>query len=126
MPYKALKFCSYPGCNELVSVRYCPVHQKIYDDAEAIRNAEYEKTRLPAAERGYDATWQAVSQAYLREHPLCETCEDNGRTRAAVLVHHIVPLSEGGARLNSGNLRALCTECHERIHKHVRYKKRTR
>lgn len=46
---------------------------------------------------------------YLRANPLCEECG-----AAAVDVHHIVPLRDGGTNAWD-NLRALCHGCHSRI-----------
>lgn len=45
-----------------------------------------------------------------RERPVCEHCG----IRAATEVDHIVPLAEGGARLDRANLQALCHRCHMR------------
>jgi 5-methylcytosine-specific restriction protein A len=124
MAYKALHFCHHTGCSELVTSSFCEQHQKEYDDKQAKIKSEYERTRASVTERGYDETWRRVRIAYLRKQPLCEICEKNGLTVPAVLVHHIRPISEGGARLDANNLMALCRECHEDIHKGDRFKKR--
>lgn len=56
-----------------------------------------------------DRRWQAVSTAYLREHPLCEW---PGCPRLADWPDHIVPLAEGGDRYDPANIQALCTQHH--------------
>ena len=34
----------------------------------------------------------------------------------ASVAHHVVPINDGGPRLDQANLRALCRDCHEIIH----------
>jgi len=48
---------------------------------------------------------------FLRDHPLCCVCDAAGRTRAAVVPDHIIPLWAGGPD-DEGNLQALCNLCH--------------
>lgn len=58
-------------------------------------------------------------------HPLCEDCEQAGRTTIATEVHHIRPIEECAGRpddmrelaFNSCNLRALCKACHIEAHR---------
>ena len=68
--------------------------------------------------------WRQLRTDYLRDHPLCERCADEGKVRAAQCVHHINPVESGHtdeecARLcfAQGNLMALCYRCHADIHK---------
>lgn len=124
MPSKALRFCAHAGCDELVTGRYCDEHQEQHEQRERDEKARYDKTRQPASKRGYDATWAEVRKAYLRRHPLCEECERQGKVKPAVLVHHKIPLSEGGARLDTSNLAAMCRRCHEDVHGGERFRRR--
>ena len=42
--------------------------------------------------RLYDtARWKRERAAYLRAHPLCVMCEQQGRTSLATVVDHIIP-----------------------------------
>jgi len=43
-------------------------------------------------------------------------CEAEGRVTIADVVDHIVPIEDGGARLDVNNLRSLCTKHHEQRH----------
>ena len=52
----------------------------------------------------------------LAQKPVCDCGE------ATTEVHHVVGVSEGGAFLDRGNLRALCGGCHARIHGSIRPK----
>ena len=103
----ATRPCAAAGCPSMVPVgkQFCPEHQ-----------AHRERERGSAASRGYDRDWKAVRLAYLREHPICEDCELKGDVVPAALVHHVDPIRQGGARLDAGNLRALCEPCHARAH----------
>lgn len=60
----------------------------------------------------------------LQRQPLCEECLCKGYVRAAVDVHHIVPVESAGTLaemralcFSPGNLRSLCVECHTAIHR---------
>lgn len=119
MPSKAYRLCTYPGCPELTHGRYCPEHRYIgeQEEQERIRRLKRnDKHWGKTAERGYDADWRKLRMAYLKRHPLCERCEEQGRVEPAVLVHHIVPISAGGKALDKHNLMALCRECHGIVH----------
>jgi 5-methylcytosine-specific restriction endonuclease McrA len=62
----------------------------------------------------YDAQWRAVRlQVLARDGQVCQLGLP-GCTRRAEHVDHIVPLSEGGARLDPVNLRASCAACNQR------------
>ena len=59
--------------------------------------------------------WRNMSrQIRARDGWLCTACKP--RTVGAELVHHIKPLSEGGARMDPANLTSLCSKCHSQIH----------
>lgn len=59
----------------------------------------------------YDHDWQAVRTQILERDQ--HQCQFRGpRCKGiATQVDHIVPLSEGGARLEHSNLRAICSTC---------------
>lgn len=68
--------------------------------------------------------WQNLRSSYLQRHPVCEKCEENGRTRLATCVHHIIPVEDAkdaetmeSLAFDGNNLMALCSECHDHIHK---------
>lgn len=71
-----------------------------------------DKFRLSAAKRGYGRDWRALRQKFLRANPLCAQCEKRGRIKPAVEVDHIIPLTQGGPRMDPRNLQALCRPCH--------------
>ena len=66
-----------------------------------------------------------MRSAYLSAHPVCEDCEQQGRTTIATEVHHIRPIEERAGRpddmqelaFNPCNLRALCKACHIEAHR---------
>ncbi|NIT55854.1 MAG: HNH endonuclease, partial [Aliifodinibius sp.] len=95
--------CRHYGCPNLVDKGFCPEHAKKH-------NREYDRQRGTAHERGYDADWQKFREYYLRKHPVCKMCK-----RAATLIHHKTPLSQGGNKYDNNNLMSLCTSCHVKI-----------
>jgi len=109
LPYKPKKPCTHPGCAALTHQRLCPDHAKL----EARRYEQQQ--RDPATARRYGRTWQALRAAFLTANPLCEMCLDAGKCVPAVLVHHRVPLVDGGGN-DEGNLQSLCQRCHSAHH----------
>src|SRR5690606_38340289 len=69
----------------------------------------FAKRRLSARARGYDHDWQKVRARFIRQNPICVECG-----RLAEHVDHIVPISQGGARLDERNLQSLCRSCHSK------------
>lgn len=109
MPHKPRHPCSWPGCPELVTGRYCPEHERQ-------ANRRYERHERDPATRGrYGRAWQRIRKAYAQEHPLCEECLKAGKLTPMEQVHHKLPLAEGGTHARD-NLVSLCSACHARIH----------
>ena len=79
------------------------------------RKQTHDDTRNSAAKRGYDRKWQRMRAWHLARNPLCDLCAEQGRTTAATDVHHIVPISQNGERLNQTNLQSLCHACHSKL-----------
>ena len=73
------------------------------------------RPRPPRRLQGYDETWLQLSRAFRSAHPLCAICKEQGRLTPSQQVHHVQPLTEGGARLDPANLQALCRRCHSSI-----------
>ena len=109
MPTKPKRPCSYPNCPKLTNGRYCDEHRRE-------ENKRYEKyVRNPAVRRRYGRVWKRVRDSYVKEHPFCELCFENGMMKQVEEVHHKQPLSEGGTH-DRENLISLCKSCHARIH----------
>ena len=61
--------------------------------------------------------WRRLRERKLKQHPLCERCEEKGFTTAATLVHHRVPIRSGGDPFPPvEGLEALCHPCHNEEH----------
>lgn len=109
MPRKPEHPCGYPGCPELTEGRYCEEHTKVM-------NSRYEKySRNPETKKRYGRAWKRIRDNYVKTHPFCEECFQNGVLVPVEEVHHKKPLSEGGTH-DRKNLIALCKSCHSRIH----------
>lgn len=67
--------------------------------------------------------WLRLRRDKLSGQPLCERCDELGRLTAATEVHHIIPVENGLTKsekerlmFDSTNLKALCHDCHVRVH----------
>lgn len=109
MPRKPKRPCSYPGCPRLCEGRYCEEHSKL----EAKHYNRWE--RDPETSRRYNTEWRKIRRRYASAHPLCEECLRAERYTPTQVVHHILPLRDGGTNAEN-NLMALCHSCHGRIH----------
>lgn len=67
---------------------------------------ELDKQRGDAKQRGYNKQWAALRQRFITTHPTCQCGQQ------ATIVDHIIPITEGGKRLDWNNLQSLCTKCH--------------
>ena len=62
----------------------------------------------------YNARWQKARATWLRRHPLCVMCEQQGRVTAATVVDHIVPFRDGGSEFwDTANWQSLCKRHHD-------------
>ena len=109
MPLKAPTPCRHPGCGVVLTTPgYCDAHR-------AAVHRDYGRARHRFdSECGFyqSVAWRTVRAAFLREHPVCARCAAQGRLIAAVVVDHVVPLKDGGARFDWTNLQGLCVPCH--------------
>ncbi len=110
MPRKPKRPCQYPGCPKLTDGRYCAEHERI-------ARQDYERSvRGYDTHQRYGSAWRKVRDLYIAAHPLCEECEKAGRYVRATLVHHVLPLANGGTN-DAENLMSLCASCHEKRHR---------
>jgi len=62
------------------------------------------------------ARWQRFRASVLSSQPLCENCQRQGRGPVtATELHHVKPISEGGAVFDRHNVQPLCRDCHNGI-----------
>ncbi|MEY9097048.1 HNH endonuclease [Paenibacillus sp. RC84] len=99
------KFCRKSGCANLTKGGYCEDHQE--------EVGAYDRDRGTAAQRGYDHKWRLARTGFLRKHPLCIHCRNNGRLNAATVVDHIIPhRGDKGLFWDRANWQPLCASCH--------------
>ncbi len=72
--------------------------------------------------------WKRLRDAHLREHPLCEVCELEGKITLAEHAHHLHSFTEGRNEMEQKtlafdprNLASVCPLCHWEIH-HGRFR----
>lgn len=70
--------------------------------------------RETAASRGYDYRWQRERLDFLRRHPLCVMCAQEGSVTVATVVDHKVP-HQGNQSLfwDQNNWQPLCKPHHD-------------
>ena len=62
------------------------------------------------------ARWQKLRRWQLQSYPLCRYCLEIGKTAAATIPDHIVPVAQAPERaFDPDNLQPLCESCHNRV-----------
>lgn len=112
MPRKPKQPCAYPGCPNLSDGRYCEQHRKLVE-----KNYE-QYSRNPAVHKKYGRAWKRIRDSYVKMHPFCERCFEQGILVPVDEVHHKIPISQGGTHDRS-NLMSLCKSCHNKIHHEI-------
>lgn len=117
MPIAATRVCACPTlpCTGLCQARH------------AQRHARYDDRRGTPSQRGYDRTWQAFVRQYRSGYDLDPSdpqwaTQIHARNRCSVAgcrigpsglqYDHILPLTQGGARLDPRNIQPLCARHH--------------
>lgn len=120
VPQRPLRPCARPGCPNLTTGYYCPIHQQQAEERRKRQQQHYDRfVRDKQAAAFYRSPeWLALREAVLaRDHGLCQRCLQEGRITPADTVHHIVELREDWSRrLDPANLVSLCTACHNAVH----------
>jgi 5-methylcytosine-specific restriction protein A len=112
MALRPKTICNWAGCGKTIDQgRYCDKHEALHQINEnkrkAIRNTDYS--------RMYTWNWRKYSSTYLKAHPLCLKCLEDGKLIPATEVDHIVP-HKGDKDLFwlEDNHQGLCKPCHSR------------
>ena len=107
MPYKPKRACAVPGCPNLTAGSRCDEHRRQVD-------LDYKHSRTDIDEQRFyqSALWRRVRRVKLAKDPLCELCLEAGLIHKTEIVHHIVPIKDGGAPLDLDNLRSACKSHH--------------
>jgi len=109
MPTKPKTPCKQQGCPNLTDGSYCEEHKQ----TENRRYNRYQ--RDPAINKRYGSAWRRIRARYVKAHPICERCEQEGRLTPASEVHHLRELSDGGTH-DFSNLQSLCKGHHSSLH----------
>jgi len=105
MPRRPAIPCKHPGCSRLVSygAKYCEEH-------ETMHRSDVKGTK----EKGYENKWRKARVRFLKAHPLCLKCMDQGRFVKATVVDHIVPHRGDQALFwDEASWQPLCKPCHD-------------
>jgi 5-methylcytosine-specific restriction protein A len=73
-----------------------------------------DRLRPSASVRGYGSRWRRARLSFLARHPLCASCQGQGRLEPAAVVDHVVP-HRGDQRLfwDQSNWAPACKRCHD-------------
>ena len=111
MPYSPKRPCRAQGCRLFCEKgsQYCEKHRKELEKEYNTHERDQEAQAFYTSSQ-----WRAVRAQKLQEQPCCEECLRHGIITPATLVDHIIPIKQGGARLDFDNLQSLCWSCHSR------------
>lgn len=103
MPRAALRPCTYPRCNTLVSGGRCDLH--------SLKNVK----RDPAVKRLYNSKqWLSIRVTQLSSYPWCADCLKKNNYIPATEVDHIERHNGDPIKFFKGPFQSLCTSCHSR------------
>jgi 5-methylcytosine-specific restriction enzyme A len=103
-PSRARRCCAHHGCaQDAVDRGRCSEHA-------AAQRKRYDTRRGSAASRGYDKDHRRWREVVLRRDPVCQDCQD----ALSTVADHIIPILQGGSRLDPSNGQGLCVACHNR------------
>jgi len=109
---RSYKPCMCPGCPELIlNGGYCSKHKRQ-------TTKTYNQSRDPDTQRLYNSSkWKALRERFKARNPLCNACQQEGRTTAGIIVDHIAEYKPGDNFYDWNNLQNLCSSCHNVKHK---------
>ena len=106
MPRRPKIPCKHPGCSQLVphGTKFCEEHEK-----------QHQSDARTTKEKGYNGRWRKARERFLKQHPLCIRCMEQGKYVQAKVVDHIIP-HRGDQHLfwDENNWQPLCKSCHDR------------
>lgn len=110
MATKLKRACRYNRCHNLTNDKsgYCDRHR-------AQAHVDYRKSRTDKDEQRFYGSnaWRHASLEHRRKYPVCQRCGE----RPSELVHHKVHVKQGGERLATSNLQAVCRSCQALAHR---------
>jgi len=62
----------------------------------------------------HTTAWRKLRKWFLQDHVYCVECQKKSKKTPAKVVDHIIPISQGGEKLDPDNLQAMCSRCHNR------------
>lgn len=82
--------------------------------------------RNKGSKRFYNSeVWRKTKEMKLNQSPLCEYCRMEGKTIAADVVHHLVPVKQDGEHnLDLRFLVSLCHGCHNAVESEMEKKRK--
>lgn len=121
MPKKPARPCREPGCVLKTEARdgYCDQHR-------AAQRKEYDQQRRFDPERAVyqSRRWRNLVEIKRKADPICERCKAKGILNQTEIVHHKVPIAQGGAPYDLLNTESVCRKCHAEEEEHKAFARR--
>lgn len=78
---------------------------------KATANKKYDSFRRDKASSDFynSMAWRKLRNFFINKNPFCVKCG-----KFAKIVDHIIPIKQGGEKLNEENLQSLCIACHNK------------
>lgn len=124
MPPRTTKPCRNRLCRNTTASAsgYCETCEPKAEAERRAKEADRNKARGSATERGYGIKWQRARAAYLKKlvlqqqlrvYPCCELCLKKGVITEATIVDHVVPHKGDKQKFwDAKNWQGLCARCH--------------
>ncbi|MBZ7939675.1 MULTISPECIES: HNH endonuclease [Campylobacter] len=87
-------------------IRKCEECNKAYKKT-INKNYDLFKRNKESAKFYNSSEWRKLRTIFINKNPFCFNCG-----KLAKIVDHIIPIKQGGNRLNQDNLQSLCIKCH--------------
>lgn len=103
MPSAALRPCTWPGCDTLVSAGRCDLHSPVKPEKD------------PSVKKLYNSKqWQSLRRIQLAEFPWCADCLTEGKHVPATEVDHVERHQGDPVKFFAGPFQSLCKPHHSK------------
>ncbi len=90
-----------------------PRHNAAKVEENRLKNQREYNRKKRTGQGFYNSTpWRKTRANHIRQNPVCVDCKAEGKTTAANVVDHIIPIKKGGALVAPDNLQSLCNTHH--------------
>ena len=105
---QTFKLCKC-GIKIMSHKRRCEACKKLFKARKKESDKDYNALRRDKELNAFyhSKEWTRLRKAFIAENPFCVVCH-----QYAKIIDHIIPIKQGGAKLDENNLQSLCLACH--------------